>query len=603
MSAAIAASSFESESNGLRLIESQAVRILIVTTLVSLPLMVLAILAPPTVRPVWDNLHWSVSAIGAVIATAWSVRGARGRARVVRRWGTLALGLGMLATIIWALMNFTATVSVPSIVDVLLVAISVPGAAIVVATVHGRLSTAEEAAVYLDGALGLVLIGSLVALVFGPTVVGLPAGPNIAALAFPIGFLGLSGGGLFALLAVGYPVARRGPFALLLGGATIGFAYLGWLGPWINLSDPGPLSSALFTVGTLVSGYGVATWRSARSTNARYLDFTKSATRIVGPLVGSLLFLMILLPTPKSIDGVIRSLVFGGAILLIVRQGLIVRERTAMLATVTELNNANERLVHQLRRELEERTRDESRSIETARADAVGSLSASVGHQVNNPLTGVLGYAELVLAELPTDHPSRRDVETIREEALRARGILAALRDYASPRPSQIEPTDLASVLHRAVLTLRPTATRAGIAIEESLDEMALVFTDARAVERAVASVLENALEATSPGGSVVIAARQADDEVVIIVTDDGAGMDEVTAARAFEPFYSGWPTSGVAQPTAGLGLSIARGLIGSVSGKIALDSSPGRGTSVEIRLPAADVRPADGKTERDVGS
>jgi len=89
----------------------------------------------------------------------------------------------------------------------------------------------------------------------------------------------------------------------------------------------------------------------------------------------------------------------------------------------------------------------------------------------------------------------------------------------------------------------------------------------------------------------------------VITVTDDGAGMDEVTAARAFEPFFSGWPTTGAGQSATGLGLSIANGLIGSLGGKITIDSSPGGGTTVTIRIPAAGVRPEDGQTEGDEGS
>ena len=577
---------------------SQAVRILLVATLISLPLMIMTVLAAPADRPVWDALHWSVSAVGAAIATGWSVRGTIGRVRMVRSGGAVALGLWMFATLLWVGMIALASASVPSLVDILIIAIAIPGVGIIIATVRGRMSAAEEAAVYLDGALGLVLVGSIVVFVFGPTAAVLPTAESIASIVYPAGFLGTAGSGLIALLAVGYPIAPRGPFAVLVGVATVGLAYLGWLGPAMTLSDPGPLSSLLFTVGTLLSGYGVATWRSERSTDPRYLARAKSTTRIIGPLIGSLLFLIILLPTSDSIDGIIHVLVFSGAILLIVRQGLIVRERTAMLATVTGLTRSNVRLVSQLRGELEERARSESRSIEVARADAVGSLSASVGHEVNNPLTGVLGYAELVLAELPTDHPSRRDVETIREEALRARGIVAALRDYASPRPAHIEPTDLAGVLHRAVLTNRPAATRAGIVIEEAIDVMGPVLIDGRAVERLTSSILENARQATASGGTIEIAARLIDDDVMVTVTDVGVGMDEATARRAFEPFYSGWPTSGLAQPATGLGLSIADGLTRSLGGRISIDSSPGGGTTVAIRLPGAGARGADRQTE-----
>lgn len=582
------------------LLAQPPVRILIGATLLCLPLVILAILAPPAVRPAWDNAHWSVVAIGAAIATAWSVRGTTGRVRVVRTCGAVVLALWLLATLARAWMTLTATPTVPSIIDVLIVAILVPALVIVIATVHGRLSAADEAAVYLDSALGLVLIGSLVIFVFGPSAVELPTASSIAAMAYPTVFLGLAGAGLLALLASGHQIGPRGALALAAGSGLVGLAYLSWIGPAMNLSNPGALSSELFTIGTLAAAFGSATWTSELSTNTRYLAFAQTAKVIVGPLIGSTLFLVLVLPAPGSVVGVLHLLVLIGAILLTVRQVLIVRERTSMLATVTELTRSNQGLVGELRRELRERTEDESVSIQAARADAVGSLSASVGHEVNNPLTGVLGYAELVLAELPADHPSRPDVETIRVEALRARQILIALRDYASPRPPQIESTDLAAVLRRTVLAARPAARRAGITIDESVEAMDPILVDERAVELSVAGILANACQATLPGGRIAIAARRAGDDVVIVVSDDGIGMDEVTAQRAFEPFFSGWPTSGSAVRATGLGLSIGNGLIGSLGGKITLDSSPGRGTSVEIRLRAVNAPAGDGRTEGD---
>ncbi|MDQ3128598.1 MAG: HAMP domain-containing histidine kinase [Chloroflexota bacterium] len=584
------------DTRSTALVASPAVRILIVTALLCLPIVALAILAAPGDRPIWDNLHSSISAIGAALASAWSVRTTSGRVRTVRTFGAIALGLWMLATLAWAAMTLTGTASVPSIVDVLVIAIAVPAAGVVIWTVHGRLSSAEEAGVYIDGALGLVLVGSVVVFVFGPTTLDLPTAPGIAALLYPTGFLGIGIAGGVALLAVGYPIAARGAFALMVGITLVGLAYLGWISPAMTLSDPGELSNLLFTSGTLLWAFGSATWRSERSTDVRYLAFARSATRIIGPLIVSLLIVMILLPAPESVDRIIRALGFGGAILLIVRQGLIVRERTAMLTTVTELTHTNRRLVDELRRELEERTRNESRSIEAARADAVGSLSASVGHEVNNPLTGVLGYAELVLAELPADHPSRPDVEQIQHEALRARDIVRSLRDYASPILPHLEPTDVSKVLRRTVAATLTVAPAHGIEIEESYEAIGLVALDGHAVERSVGHILANAVRATPPGGRVSVASRRDVADIVITVTDDGIGMNEATALRAFEPFFTGWPTTSVAAQASGRGLSIGSGLIGSLGGKITLDTEPGRGTMVTIRLPADDALDVSGE-------
>ncbi|MBA2720807.1 MAG: HAMP domain-containing histidine kinase [Chloroflexi bacterium] len=580
---------------------SPAVRILQITAVGCLPVVILAILASPADRPAWDNLHWSISAVGAALATAWSVRGTTGRVRDVRTAGAAFLGLWMLATLNWALLVLTGSASAPSISDLLILSMVVPSIAVLLGIVHGQLSAAEEAAVFLDGALVVLLVATLIVLVFGPNLIAVPTYASFAAAVYPTAFLGLSAAGIVAAMAVGNPFALRGGPAFVIGGALFGLAYLSAIGPVISFTDPGEVSSVLFTAGTLVAAFGVVTWQTERSTNGRYLTVLRTASRITGPLVASLLFLLLLAPMADSIDLIVHLLVFAGAIVLIFRQGLIVRERTFMLETVTTLTYANRRLVGELRRELEERRRAEPQTIKAARADAVEALSASVGHEVNNPLTGVLGYAELVLAELPADHPSRPDVETIRLEALRARRILSSLRDLASPRPPRLQSTDLAALVQRTAAAARMSGVCSGTEIDDSCEPMEPLFLDGGAIARAISIVLANACQATAAGGRIRVTGGRADSDVVITVADDGTGMDEAAQRLAFEPFHSGWPESGPAGPATGLGLSIANGLVAGLGGKITISSSPGLGTTVEIRVPLATSHPAIDVASEDI--
>src|SRR5690242_21765274 len=92
-----------------------------------------------------------------------------------------------------------------------------------------------------------------------------------------------------------------------------------------------------------------------------------------------------------------------------------------------------DRRIRELEDEVERLRSRQSELIAAARRDAVAELAARVAHEVNNPLTGVLGYAELALAQLPPDDPARADIETIRTEALRARTIVQGLVDVARP--------------------------------------------------------------------------------------------------------------------------------------------------------------------------
>jgi hypothetical protein len=183
-----------------------AIRILALATIGSLPFVILSVSNAGGVQPLWDGVHWSISAVGAAVAAGWSIRGTAGRVRSVRTLAAAALVLWALGTVTWAAMTLTGTPSVPSITDVSIVAIIVPGLGMIVATVRGRLSSAEEAAVYLDAALAFLLIGALIVYAFGATALGFGAAASVAAIAYPAGFIGLGVTGLIAVLALGYPI-------------------------------------------------------------------------------------------------------------------------------------------------------------------------------------------------------------------------------------------------------------------------------------------------------------------------------------------------------------------------------------------------------------
>ncbi len=576
---------------------SAAVRILVIATVASVPFALLSLLNAGDARGVWDNLHWSVSAVGAAAAAVVSIRGEQGRSRRVRQWGAVAFVLWMIATLAWAWMNLTGTATVPSIADICIVAIMAPGIGMLVATVRRKVSAAEETAVYLDAALACLFIGSMLVFVFGPTVLDPPTAAGIAAIAYPAGFIGLGGAGLIAVLAVGQPIAARGATLLCAGGAIVGLAYLGWISSSISLTDPGALTSLSFTIGTLVAAFGLVTWQDERSTSARYLSLAAMATKTVAPTAASLLFLLVLAEAPQSVERLLHVAIFAASIVFIVRQGLLLRERTTMLARVTALTEENGRLVGELRAELERRAVDQRRLIQTSRAAAVGDLAAGVAHEVNNPLTGVLGFTELLIEEAAADDPRRADLETIRDEALRARQIVRALRDFASPRPPEFVPTDLSALVHETVELLRYTIVRRGISIHEDLPPMDPILIDGPAVQQAILNVLTNARQAMGPGGHLAVAVRDDDGGRLISITDDGIGMDETTVRLAFDPFFSARADEiePGPEPGSGLGLSVSVGLIESHGGTITIDSTPGRGTTVEIRLPATRPIELDG--------
>ena len=562
-------------------------RILALAALGSLPFMLLSIANVGGVRGIWDNAHWCISAIGAAAAAIVSVRGATGRVRAVRRWGAAVFVLWMISTVAWAWLSLTGTASVPSIADLCIVAIAIPGIGLLVAAVRGKVSPAEELAIYLDALLACLFIGTLLVFVFGPSVVGVPIASAAAGIAYPAGFIGLGAAGLVAALAVGQPINPRGATALCAGSAIIGLAYVGWILSSTSLVDPGALPSLCFTIGTLIAAYGVVTWQDERSTSQGYLQRARIATQVLAPTVASLLFLLVLAPAPAPVEGLVHLGIFAASIVFIVRQGRLLRERTTMLSRVTTLTEENGRLVGELRAELDRRAVDQRRMIQASRAAAVGDLAAGVAHEVNNPLTGVLGFAELLIDASPPDDPRRADLETIRDEAIRARDIVRALRDFASPRAPELAETDLSLLVHQTIDLIRYSIERRGITIHEDLAALPPILIDGSAIQQAVLNILTNARQAVEDGGRLEIAVGADGDGRLISITDDGIGMDATTARLAFDPFFSGREDAVDVEPAAGLGLSVSNGLIESHGGTISITSRPGRGTTVEIRLPA----------------
>jgi len=585
-SAQLAIESASSARPRSTLLRSPAVAILVISTLLVIPMIALSIVDAGGLQVLWDNLQWSVSAIGAALATALAVRGSIGRVRAIRVAGAVAFAAGTVANLLWAYLNLIGQATVPSVVDILIVLVLLPWIFMIPAGVRGRLSWAEAAAVYLDSALFTCFIATVLILLHGSTALALPDGAGIVALGFPIAFIGLGGAGFIALLAAQFPLAPRGQLAMTAGIAMIGFAYLGWVAPTVDGVAAGELPSILFTAGILVAAYGVVTWQDERNDSPRYTAVTRYLTRAVGPTTAGVIFLALLPEVGDNVELFVDIAVFVAGGLFVTRQALLLRERTTMLDEVTSLKLDNDRLVRELREELEEHALDQRRMIQASRAAAVGELAAGVAHEVNNPLAVVLGFAELLQDELDEGDPRRASVETIRSHALRARSIVRALGEFAQRGDPMLVPSDLGDLVRRTVDLVRfPLASR-GVTIDERYAPLPDVLIDPQAIQQAVINVLANATLAVADGGRIEIATSAMDHEIAITVTDDGIGMTESTASRAFEPFFTGREFQTDDAIRTGLGLAVSRGLIEAHGGTITLTSGPGRGTRVELRLP-----------------
>jgi len=266
------------------------------------------------------------------------------------------------------------------------------------------------------------------------------------------------------------------------------------------------------------------------------------------------------------------------------------------------LQNAD--LVGRLQARIEEIKRVQSQLIQASKLTAIGELAAAVAHEVNNPLTGVLGYADLLLAETSADDPSHESLEVIRTEALRARSVVWALLDFARPRAPERRPVDLIGLVRGAV-DLARRIEGADVTFVADLAPLPLVALDEGAIQQVLLNLTTNACQAIVGKGTVTVTSRQDGDDAVITIADDGAGMTEEIRQRMFEPFFTTKPM----QAGRGLGLSVSLGFVESHHGTISVASAPGVGTAVTVRLPIhapldlAASRDGDGWEGHSVGA
>ncbi len=253
----------------------------------------------------------------------------------------------------------------------------------------------------------------------------------------------------------------------------------------------------------------------------------------------------------------------------------------------------NRLLVEQLRAQLEERTVMQDRLVQASKLAALGVLAAGVAHEVNNPLTGVLGYSDLLLEQGVEDDEIREGLTVIRAEALRARDIVRAMLDFARPRPLERRPVDLGALVTSTVALMRFQGTRPGVRIVVEHELLPPVEVDETVVRQVLLNLLNNAMQAMPERGRITVSTRRRADNAVIAVADDGVGMTDDVRHRIFDPFF----TTRGSENGHGLGLSVSLGLIEAHGGTIQVESEPNHGTRVEVSLP---LQHADTPARRD---
>src|SRR5438132_1329953 len=254
----------------------------------------------------------------------------------------------------------------------------------------------------------------------------------------------------------------------------------------------------------------------------------------------------------------------------------------------------NSRLYEGVKQQMAELKRTQAQLIQSTKLAAIGELAANIAHEINNPLTSVLGFASYLAERIPPGEPMREELDLIQEEAGRARDIVRDLLHFSRQREFVPQMTDLNVVLEQTLTMVRRQGAFDAITlVEEYAPGLPPVEVDVPRIKQVFLNLINNAVYVMKDGGSLTIRSSVVGDTVQVEVIDTGTGIPAEHLDRIFEPFFTTKPdVSGT-----GLGLPVSLGIVQSHGGTIEVKSELGRGSSFIVKLP---VKPSAAVTDGD---
>ena len=262
-----------------------------------------------------------------------------------------------------------------------------------------------------------------------------------------------------------------------------------------------------------------------------------------------------------------------------------------MEASLLEIRRQRLALLDSLEQQVQERTaalkKAQERLIQSEKLSSLGRLAASIAHEINNPLAGILTYAKLLvrtLEEAPPDEAGRAKIvgqlKLVERETQRCTAIVRNLLDFARERPLKLTQVEVNAVIGEALFLINNQVTLQNIHLAHELGPPSSIEADFGQIRQALVNILINACDAMPNGGTLEIRSRRLNGDVEIVVRDTGVGIPPEHLKKVLDPFFT------TKEKGTGLGLSVVYGIIERHGGALKIDSAPGDGTTVTITLP-----------------
>jgi two-component system NtrC family sensor kinase len=255
--------------------------------------------------------------------------------------------------------------------------------------------------------------------------------------------------------------------------------------------------------------------------------------------------------------------------------------------TVLELQQTQQELQARISAQREA----EARLIQAAKLAAVGEMAAGVAHELNNPLTSVVGFTELALDELPVDAVVRSDLELVLKEARRARSVVRRLLDFARQAETIRVNADINEIVDDVlVLTKHLMQTNNVQPVIKLGKNLTWASVDRNQIKQVVINLVNNALYAMPEGGRLEVETEEQTrfnrQWLTLSIRDSGIGIPPENLERIFEPFFT---TRGDRGGT-GLGLSVTYGIVTDHGGMIEVESQVRVGSTFVVWLPLDQI-------------
>ena len=254
-------------------------------------------------------------------------------------------------------------------------------------------------------------------------------------------------------------------------------------------------------------------------------------------------------------------------------------------------------------RDVTDLKRLEEQLIQAEKLAAMGQMLAGVAHELNNPLTAILGVTELVREREGLDDSMKRQLDLTHRQARRAARIVQNLLEFSRPASPQKKPIDLNSIIERTLQLHEHSLRRNQVAVDFApRTDLPAVVGDANQLIQVLLNLISNAEQAireVRESGRIQIRLASSSGNVIITVQDDGVGIAADALPKLFDPFFTTKRPGG----GTGLGLSICLSIVREHGGTIQAESLPGGGSAFKIYLPVARDVPREASPSRSADS